>query len=112
MKTFIFTIKNYKINADTKKEAENILATDDNVRDDFISDAECKKEESFLTKCKKCGCEIFWLDESLGYRATVNKKTGVLETYSCKYNEIDRISCNDCGEEYPQTDFADIEFCD
>lgn len=67
--------------------------------------------KKFIIKCKKCGGNVFWIDEGTGYKACIDKKTGILETYSCGYNEIEHIICSSCGEEYSENDFIGIEFC-
>lgn len=62
----------------------------------------------YLTKCPDCGSETFFVYEEVGYKASIDPKTGVLETYSTKHNEITSISCADCGSEFVFSDFEEV----
>jgi transcription elongation factor Elf1 len=62
-----------------------------------------------LIKCKNCGeRHNFWLDEQVGWKCFIDED-GVLECLH-KNNGIMRVYCDNCGEEYREEDFKEINF--
>ena len=92
MKTFIFTTK-YKINAKTEKEAKKILATDDNVRDEFIFDTDCEELKKPSRKilhnhtCDRCGKPATKNIQEIVMEYNIDKEGG--------FDEIEILSVND-----------------
>jgi hypothetical protein len=60
------------------------------------------------TKCIKCGSDRMWIEESLGFRCTVDEEGNV--DCSNKYNEIESIHCFDCNEPWHVEDYNKINF--
>jgi predicted nucleic-acid-binding Zn-ribbon protein len=59
--------------------------------------------------CPKCGANDFHVYESITNKAMVDEEN-VLSTYSFADNEITGIECANCGKEFEQEDFEDIQF--
>lgn len=60
-----------------------------------------------MNKCKKCGCDVFGVNENITYKASINEK-GILESYKVSSQDIESIYCWECGEDYNISDFEDI----
>ena len=61
-------------------------------------------------KCKVCGSDTFWLDESTGWKLVVHDDGSVSAKMS--YNDFDSVSCMECKDtEHVQIgDYSNIEF--
>lgn len=62
-----------------------------------------------IKKCK-CGCDTFIITETLTHKANIDLETGILEAYKNFSNEIEDVTCNDCGANYTIDEFKDISF--
>jgi len=66
--------------------------------------------KKYMTKCRKCGCDDFDINEFIVHRASLCKKDSVLTAYKVKNHGIDIIVCNKCKEEYYEGSFKQINF--
>lgn len=63
-----------------------------------------------MKKCKKCGSEIFIIQEFISQEAFLCEEDEILSVYKDKDNGIDRIFCRNCDTDYLESDFKGIEF--
>lgn len=63
-----------------------------------------------IKKCV-CGGNDFDVVENIRYRHMEINQDGVLEIGNSWSGEIDTINCSNCGKEYGEMDFKDIQFC-
>jgi hypothetical protein len=59
-------------------------------------------------KCKKCGSETMWIEESLGWKCSVDEN-GEIDCHN-KSNEIEKVTCFDCGEIWHIENYEKINF--
>jgi hypothetical protein len=64
-------------------------------------------KEIKITKCE-CGSENFIVTEDMAWKAFVDEEN-VLQCTN-QDGEIAAIICADCGKEFPQSDFNEINF--
>lgn len=62
-----------------------------------------------IKKCPECGSTEFYISETVGHKATVDKD-GNLNAYKCNFNQIDEITCAKCHEVLDEADFDQINF--
>lgn len=61
-----------------------------------------------IKKCS-CGSTNFFVNEEILYKAGL-LEDGTLEIYKDVNSEITHITCKDCGKEYSESDFKEINF--
>jgi len=61
-----------------------------------------------IKKCK-CGSTTFDINEGIVHRASINED-GELTVYKVVANEIETIDCQECGAEYSESDFKQVNF--
>ena len=66
-----------------------------------------------IKKCINCGGNNFYIEEVLIHKAGIDEN-GILEAYKNFSNEIESITCADCGQEHKIGEFIgefeDIQF--
>lgn len=61
-----------------------------------------------MKTCKKCGSKNFWITESLLWKCYLTDD-GTLGCHNPN-NEIETMSCKECGATYSEGDFKEINF--
>lgn len=63
-----------------------------------------------ISKCKKCGGDVFLIQETISQKAALCPKDRSLTVYSDHENKIERIFCENCEMDYSEDDFKSINF--
>ena len=63
-----------------------------------------------MIKCAKCGDNNYEVVEKIVWKASVDKNYGFLDCYKNIGNVIESIICKNCGAEYGEHNFKEINF--
>ena len=63
-----------------------------------------------LKKCKKCGGDDFFIQETIFHEAALASDDRELTVYKEQTSGIERIFCKNCAAEYLEKDFNKINF--
>ena len=69
-----------------------------------------KLDKKYTLKCKKCYSNYFYIISEVLYVGSINQENRNLEVNSKGKGNIDVLLCQNCSEEYFQSDFYGIEF--
>ena len=63
-----------------------------------------------INKCKKCGEDIFLIQEIIFHKAVLCPKNKDLNVYKDHGSGIERIFCKNCEMDYSEDNFKSINF--
>lgn len=71
---------------------------------------ELRKVLMKLKKCKKCGGDDFFIQETIVHEASLYPQDSELTVYKEQTSGIERIFCKNCNTDYSEKDFSRINF--
>lgn len=68
------------------------------------------KKNIKIKKCKKCGGDVFFIQEIIFHKASLCPQDKALSVYKEQTGGIERIFCKNCDTDYSENDFWRINF--